>query len=262
MTTPDITLVLGIDAKTIEQLRVSWPTWHANRRAMWDWPWLMFYDRDQLAPDMVLAMAEQMHSPSSTILAPWPPLGANPLYESQREKMLSGWVHSPAAFVRTPWFMKLDCDALARPHEQWIEDRWFEHSPGHDQRPAVVACGWGYSKGVGWLQRLEEWGDTSLPGRPRLDIPHDPTALRVPHPRWCSWCCYIRSDFNRTVSEACDRTCGPGKLPVPSQDTTLWYYAERAGIPVSKLNMKRRGWSNHPKLEALRTAAQEILNGT
>ncbi len=259
---PDITLCLGIDARTIEQLKISWPTWYANRRAMWNWPWLIFYDRRQLSQQDMLNLAEEMDAPSPTVFVEWPRPLMQPEYESQRERMLSGWVHAPAEYCKTEWFMKLDCDALARPHERWLDGAWFNPLPEQGEKPVVIASAWSYSKGVGWLSRLEEWGDIVLSHRPRLNIPHDPTALRVPHSRWASWCCYVRADFNRRVSEACEETCGPGKLPVPSQDSTLWFYAERAGFPVRKQKMKKLNWSNHPKFEALRTAAQEILNGT
>lgn len=257
----DITLVLGIDAKTVEQLKASWPTWRRNRAEMWDWPWVVFYDQDQLdgaaVQDLLIDVIGK--GPEITFVPwPYPGIGAA-AYESQRERMLSGHVFVPADFVRTKWHMKLDTDALARPHKEWIDPTWFEGDP------AYVAPRWHYSKGVGFLDRLDVWGDelqkfSVKPMLPRLEIPHDPLALRVGHQRMCSWCSYYLTEFTGMVAEACSGCVnGFQKLPVPSQDTTAWYVAARIGLPHRIENMKARGWSNHSRINELRRVSAEIM---
>ena len=52
---PDLTICVGIDRKTIEQLKVSWPTWQKYRPAMWGFPWLIFHNG--LFPGEAEAMA-------------------------------------------------------------------------------------------------------------------------------------------------------------------------------------------------------------
>jgi hypothetical protein len=257
----DITLVLGIDAKTVEQLKVSWPTWLANRDSMWDWPWVVFYDRDQLTCEAVLDLVDAMGKGPEVTLVPWPPPGCDPPYDSQRERMLSGHVFVPATWVRTAWYMKLDTDALARPHPKWIDPEWFKVSPSY--RPVYVAPRWGYTKGVGFLDRLEDWCDWVHGGleapTPRLNIPHEPDQVRVGHARMCSWCSYYRTDFAKQVAKLCDSLLPKFTLPVPSQDTTMWYVAARYRLTHRIENMKKLGWSNHSRIDELRRTAAEIL---
>lgn len=252
---PNITLVLGIDAKTIEQLKISWPTWKLNRPEMFNWPWIIFYDHEQLQIDTVIELSEQMGKGLDTQYIAWPPPGAATQYESQRAKMLAGHVYAPALYCMTPWHMKLDTDALARPHERWIEPTWFS-----DPRvPCFVAPRWHYTKGRGFLRRLDEWGDKAFPNSLPLNIQHDPEAVRVGHARMCSWCSYYRTAFSRFTAEACERTLGKNRLPVPSQDTVHWYVAARLALHHRIENMKARGWSNHPKINGLRAEAEKIL---
>ena len=41
----------------------------------------------------------------------------------------------------------------------------------------------------------------------------------------------------------------------------MWYCAERSKRIVRKVNMKRRGWNNYPKLDKLIEAAQSVMRG-
>jgi hypothetical protein len=106
---------------------------------------------------------------------------------------------------------------------------------------------------------LDNWGDKAIPHSLPLKIPHDPKALRVGHARMCSWCSYYRRDFTQFVAEACERVCGPYKLPVPSQDTVHWYVAARLSLYHRIENMKARGWNNYPRIATLREEAAKIL---
>jgi len=252
-----VTLVLGIDAKTIEQLKVSWPTWRRNRAEMWDWPWVIAYDRDQLTQEQVVELVDgEMGKRGEVTLVPWPFPGC-PAYETQREKMLSGHVFVPAAWVKTPWHMKLDTDALARPHPRWYDPAWFTVPD------AYVAPRWGYTKGIDFLGRLDRWASYDNAGvvwkNPPPVTGFDPQAMRVGHARMCSWCSYYRTTFTQTVSNLCTILGQQYKLPVPSQDTVAWYVCERLGRFKRIENMKARGWSNHPKIDDLRRVAAEIM---
>ncbi len=277
----DITLVLGIDAKTIEQLRISWPTWKKHRAAasqpnMWDWPLILFFDRDQVnASDAYRLVRMDMDWQGPTEIVAWPPPTVqNSLYESQRERMLTGHVYIPALLCQTLYHMKLDTDALARPHEKWIEPQWFDKGgPYGTWRPAYVAPKWNYTKGAGWLGRLEDWGDGALgaevPINPPLQVNaplgcrswpnYSATAKRVGHSRMCSWCSYYSTDFTKTAAMILAKSCGEYKLPIPSQDTTMWYIAERCKLHKQIVGMKSRGWSNHPRVDELRRIAAEIM---
>lgn len=257
--TKDITLVVGIDAKTIEQLRIAWPTWKKNRPIIWQWPWIVFYDHTQITRQKVVELAEAMDCPSPTMFVEWSPAGVQ--YASQREKMLTGHVFVPAQHCRTRYHCKLDTDALAFAHEAaWPDPKWFEN------QPAIIAPHWGYTKGQNWLGMLEDWGEQAfemLKEYPKLgcrDWPNfDPGKKRVGHSRWCSWNSFYQTSFTSLVANTCAQTLGPYKLPVPSQDTTMWYVGERMKFPVVTPKMKRLGWNNYPRLENLQAEAAKIM---
>jgi len=153
---------------------------------------------------------------------------------------------------------------FARPHDKWIDPEWFT-APSYVEEPGYVAPKWHYTKGVDFLGKLDRWGDgtAEMWGKPAPVLGYDPTHLRVGHARMCSWCSYYRTAFTKLVARLCRKRSllhdGGHKLPVPSQDTTMWYVAERLCLPKRIENMKARGWSNHPRLGDLISTAQQIM---
>ena len=256
MTLPSITLVVGTDAKYLPQLKVSSPTWRKNRPEMWSWPMVLFYDRQQLSHQEMLDFVEsELRHPLCQLVGWPPPTVDHTLYESQRDRMLAGHVFVPARHVHTAYFMKLDCDAVARPHKQWIDPAWFEGLP------SIVAPRWGYTKGRNALPTLEAWADgiAEFVGTSRLNILQEPDQMRVGHARFCSWASYYRTDFAKMVARMCEQSVGPCRIPVPSQDTVHFYVAARLGITMKIANQKNRGWSNHPKFGSLKAQAEAIM---
>jgi hypothetical protein len=252
-----LTWVLGVDARTIQQATIACETWRIHRPELWKMPLLVFYDCSQLQhSDMLNWVADVLGYGCQYLqVEPWPG-PANPTYESQREKMLSGHVWMPSRFVKTEWYMKLDTDVTASSGAgRWLDPEWF----GEDTQ--YVAPRWGYTKGVNFLNRLDDWGDAThaIHKYPRLNIPQErPDQLRVPHQRWCSWVSYYRTSFARLCTILCEFSVGQDKLPVPSQDTLMWYVAERMKLNGKIANQKRLGWENHAKLESLQRRVQEI----
>ena len=277
---PEVTLVLGVDAKTLPQFEVSHRTWKLHQPKIWSWPWVVFYDSAiaETFGSMAVRLVDGGVVPENTMFVAWPdnclPVDAKaPKYEHQREKMLSGFPYVAADFVRTPWWCKIDTDAICHRASDWPQDEWFA-TLGLPERngadaglpadlPKIVAPGWNYTKGQNFLGRLEEWGDhTYLNDYTRLNIPFDPTHLRVPHRRWCSWNSFYETDWTRWFVGLLEQGgMEAGKLPIPSQDSTMWYAAEREGRFVRKVNMKKFGWNNYPKLDKLIEAAQSVMRG-
>lgn len=274
---PDITLVLGVDAKTLPQFDVSHRTWKLHQPKIWSWPWVVFYDGlIETMPIMLQQRKDRGEIPQQAKVVPWPQcIGGNsrkPKYESQREKMLSGFAYVAAEFVETPWWAKIDTDAICHRASEWPNEEWFAPSgelavalgvPHNPVSPVVVAPGWNYTKGINFLGRLEEWGDqTYLIDYPRLNIPFDPTHLRVPHRRWCSWNSFYETEWTRWFVGLLEQGgMDPGKLPIPSQDSTMWYAAERQRLFVRTVPMKKFGWNNYPKLDKLIEVAQSVMRG-
>jgi hypothetical protein len=249
----DLTIVVGVDANTWPQFCLSVQTWMKNRPEMWEMPWLVFADHTQLSSSTIEGWLRRTFRIPNVKVVEWPPDGAH--YESQREKMLSGHIHAPALHVETKCAMKIDTDAVAICGADWLQAKIFEGDH------VLAGCRWRYTKGRGALPRLEAWGDSipEMAAFPRLNIPQEPDQLRVGHARYCSWCAFYHMDFVRQVSEMCERACGLGKLPYPSEDSTRWYVAARMQRPMLIHNMKQYGWENHSRYDALLARVTEIM---
>lgn len=254
--TKDITLVIGIDAKTIEQLRISWRTWAKHRPLMWQWPWIIFYDHRKLYEAQVKELTYQMDHPLEwTKFVPWPERGVE--YASQRETMLNGHVFVPSAHVNTAYHLKIDTDCLAlNSNQPWPKTSWFENGPD------IIAPHWGYTKGAGWLGRLEDWYDKVATDTKPLGIRqwknYADDKKRVGHSRWCSWLSFYRTVFTQSVVNRIYAR-GEQRLPVPSQDTTMWYFGARQGAVYVDASMKSLGFNNYPSLHKLKQVAASIM---
>lgn len=231
----DITLVLGVDAAHLEELRLVWPTWMRFKPELRSMPCVVFYDAGQVGPDDLTFLNEHPQVRFVT----WD----LPHAESQREKMLTGFVHVPAREVRTPWYLKLDTDAIATEEGEWIKPEWFEPD-GNGELPVFVAPGWSYSKPRYILDVLDDWADRepAFAGTRRLNAPYSSESLIVRHPRIISWLFFGRTDWTREVAKLCGKD---GRMPVASQDTFMFYCAERQGRPYVRMRMTKYGWEHH-----------------
>lgn len=260
-----ITVVVGVDAKTLPQFEVSHRTWKLHRPEMYSqMPWVVFYDGDNLSIEHgVRRLMDDGGIPANAEVVAWPQclgLPRKPKYENQRDKMLSGHVWVPATAVQTPLAMKIDTDVLALGPSDWIDERWFA-ADSSGRLPAWVAPRWGYSKGVNALGRLHAWTEIvpELAARPPLDIKFDPTHMRCPHERMCSWVSYYSVRFLNRLASWLWESDYRGTLPVPSQDGTVWYAAERAGEHRVVVSQKALRWTNCPKINDLIQKSREVL---
>ena len=248
---PDFTVVVAVDFAHLEQLRVVLPTWRAYRPELFErlQSWLVICD-DPTGRGEVAGTAHDIlseHGARKLYFARWswePSL-------TQRERMLTAFV-SCCHQVETPYWLKLDTDAFATQPGPWIDERWFDDSP------AIIASPWGYTTPSHWPATLDAWGDTvpELAKYPPLNIPYDPAARTVSHPRIASWVMFGRTDF----AHWCSSLVPEGeRLPVPSQDTMHWYLAQRTGELIRPVKMKRFGWSNASKIKNLRQAVAGVM---
>ena len=253
----EATVLLGVDAKTLPQLAISAPTWRKYRPELWRMPWFVFFDDEQVTVAQLREVLTGVGRDKDVRAFKWP-RNAAAQYQNQREKMLSGFCHT--------------CRYVLR-EADWAPAEWFEpdltverdavydrYAPGYN---VWVASPWGYTKPAEQMQRLDNWAD-GVPGLkeyPRLDIDYEPGARRARHPRMASWLSFYRSDWTRYASDLALHWSGDSKIPVPSQDGYHFYVAKRRGDRVLRAQMKRRGWTNCPRLSKLKDTARAALAG-
>lgn len=258
---PKFTVVLALDEKTIEQLRISIWTWYLNSPILWEQPWLISYDHSQISATDI---SEVFNIPTpcrpnfGVKLRKW---DDNDHYQNQREKQLTSFVYA-AECVETDWWLKLDTDCIAKKDcGDWIDSEWFEPDETGEYN-AWIASPWHYTKGP-HMQMMDKWAakhpiwDDRFPP---LDIPHAEGQKRFPHPRMASWISFYNTEWTQTVSYIL-RSLHDGQplSPIPSQDGLHFYWGERSKLRTCKVKFKKRGWTNTSKLENIKIEAEKAL---
>jgi len=254
----DYTLVVGVDHKHLRQLEMTFPTWIRHKPSLLEQPMLVFFDRTLVTGRDVRSAIDH---PRLSVVG-WPREAQ--VYERQsddrfgdpqRYKMLSGFVHVPARYVRTPYWLKLDTDVVAVGCDDWIDPKWFEGGP------AIVSHPWGFTKPGDQMIKLDEWANkiSQLKDHPPLNLVPEPGSNRVGHKRIISWCGFFHTGFTFLAAQCADLWAGSGKLPVPSQDGYLWYIAKRMGYGIERVSMKARGWEHWSTEANIRKAVERAM---
>lgn len=226
----EFTIVVAVDIEHLAELKLSYPTWIKHKPEMLDSRILLICDGDQGDPFFWMKNLSFIENKRKQVVC------YSGEFETQREKMLTALVHGPAHFVKTEWFLKIDTDTVAMNDEEWIDPSWFVSDAKFVSNP------WGYTKPNNRLDVLDDWADQNetLKGSSRLNVPYDPKSNKVKCRRIISWIMFCRTDFVQQCSELCEGST----LPVPSQDTFLWYVAKRLGLPYQTRRFKKHGWTH------------------
>jgi hypothetical protein len=150
-----------------------------------------------------------------------------PEYENIRELMLSAFVLGIEEFVKTPYFIKMDCETFFTNKEDVFSEEDFKYD--------LVSHKWGYTKPGWWIDKLE--------GKPI-----DASNVKMEHSRIISFCCLHKTEFVVNVAKQYGK-----RLPIPSHDTLLWWHANKYGTWNSK-NLKKLGVDNCGKWRGIRDA--------
>lgn len=251
MKIPNFTIVLGVDANHLKELSLVLPTWLKHKHSLIQSPWLIFFDRYDTTEDQLISALQPLLNCSckDVRIVSWPP---NDVFyqndtstrfgNSQRAKMLAGFIHIPAELVETPYWLKLDLDVIATGNDSWIEPSWFEGCP------AIISHPWSYTKPADQMLKLDQWVDNNqkellqLASQPPLNLKPNYGWSLLRHKRIISWCGFFETRFTEMCSSWAHRTVGFCQLPVPSQDGYFWYCARRAGYGIVRTCMKSKGW--------------------
>lgn len=269
---PPFTTVVAVDRAHADELEIVWPTWVRFRPEILSAPLIVITDcaepgdvGGRFWPDRLSFMDpyyDRPGLPTREFMYWFWPLDPDLADISQRERMLTSFLHLPAMKVTTPYWLKLDTDLVALRESAWIDPRWF--APVRGVAPALIAPPWSYTKPAGTLATLDEWAfaaDFPWP-HPPLDPQRTPGDGADYLPRIISWCCWINTEYSQWLSELLRRPDGTiRRLPIPSQDTLHWYAAARLGLPIVRPQMKRLGWAHCSRLSQLKRLAAEALEG-
>lgn len=242
---PKFTLVVAVDEHHLQQLQKTHETW-VGRFSISAPPMLVIYDGSQVSHDQIIDTIQW----NMIETFDWNyfcdvdyPKGKDRWSTSQRYKMLAGVVYGSALRVKTPYWLKLDTDVVSPfPCQMWIKSDWFV------DKPAIVGHRWPYTKPGNTISRLDRWATryrnvlTELNEKPSLKLKRNPDEDLVAHKRIISWCSFFKTDYTKLCCEFSRKTVGWGKLPVPSQDSYMWYVASRLGLTIRRVNMKNSGW--------------------
>lgn len=159
----------------------------------------------------------------------------------RREFMLASFILGVARHVSTPFWMKLDADCS--PQRRWW--RW----PNY-MNYAVVSHPWTYTRIKGdtdmtrhWFNRLDDLFKPDIPffervyGLSDVKVSHragNPDGLPL---RFNSFCHIERTDFTRRIASVLEQQ-GHGRMPIPSQDTIVWYCTQIWREKVMFYNMR------------------------
>lgn len=240
----EITTLVAVDADHMKELKLVWPTWVRHRPEILNWPLMIICDADRTEEAWRKELEFVQHPRLKLWL--WSMDGA-----SQRHKMLSGFVYG-AAQVETPWYLKLDTDAVAKEPADWYQSKWF--LPDEAGRvPVFVSSPWKYSKPADVVARLDDWADQvpELGCFPRLNLAFEPGARIISHRRIISWCFFGNTSAVREAVRY-----APERLPIASHDTFLWYVAARRGDFYRTVFMKRLGWDHISRYRRLKAACE------
>lgn len=264
----EYTLVLGVDESHLEQLKLVWSTWKRHKPTITDSPIVVFYDRNMSKRgfDFLLDILGPDECTGDFKYVEWPPKGVvhkgiegSKWYNPQRYRMLSGFVHVPPAYVKTPYWLKLDLDVIATGMPDWIDEQWFEGNP------SIISHSWSYTKPAEQMLVMDNWIEENKDQLPAwshqspLNLAPKNGSSLVRHKRIISWCAFFSTEFTKLCSQAAERCCGEGQLPVPSQDGYMWYMAERAGFKIKRVNMKSRGWEHRSSTKNVRQSVERAM---
>jgi len=294
MPLPDFSTLVAVDKEHLPELAAAWSTWVKWRPEVMRNPVLFVVDeKGDGVNTWHTQVSEFWRKSISEIVGDNQNIkycfSQSSLDWPQRERMLTGLI-AAVDHVETDWYLKLDTDTIAAGFKQeaaignwsisddagvvthsgkcgslsfgqWWEDEWFAGDA------VLIASAWNYTKPYSYLDACDEWADKLID---KLQTSEDCRRLATGahcmrtvtgniarHPRIISYAMWGRTDWTRRMW----RLCG-GRLPCPSQDTTLWYAAVRGGWPIIRANQKKFGWVHcGSSLKRVRERAAIALQG-
>ena len=219
----DFTIVTACSKDYLDKLKWCIPTWtikpqFKNRKL------LIFYIDDMKESDLHFARDYF----SDVKFVKW----NMEKFDSKRELVLSSFVLG-VNHIETEYYVKIDGDSFFVNDLDVLEDDDFNYD--------LVAHRWGYTKPGCWIAELNNFYYN------RNEVV-DKNLRIFKQSRIASFFCLHKTEFVKKVVSFFDN-----RLPVPSHDTTLWYYANEMPDRTWKAkNVKRYGVTNKSRFKSLK----------
>lgn len=232
---------VGVDREHLAELEIVWPAWE-QVPALMDNP-IVFLVSEGVRFDFIRGHKNHMCLQVEEI----EDRGMLPRIEDQRFRMLNALTIVPSFHpYQAEYYCKLDTDAVPDSRD-WPRSVWFERTP------AMVAPRWGYTKPGSLLKEMDDWSiqRSLFCHRPRPA--YRLNGSRAMSDRIISYCSFVNWRWANSIVAQVDR-----KIPIPSQDTFLWYCAARLDSLIHRVKM----WRHCSGKARLQQAVKEFLCST
>ena len=242
----DVTVVTSCTPNTIASLLLTFPNWMKYKKID-QYKVLIFLVGFENGDDRLDLLHPIIASHPNVQLIPW----AMPNADDLTEELESAFVFGAAKFVQTGYWFKISPDAYAVNDIPLITEEMKDYS----------FCGhkWGYSY-ADHIKQLDEWSKGNFRAKMRHANPmYDPDLVNGDkhshkNKRTSSFVQMHRTSFTKWCAEIAGE-----KLPVPSQDTFMFYVCERFGNHYKAINFKSdHGMYNARRIKKLEDKLLEI----
>jgi len=211
-----VTIVTACDPKYVEILRHTFPNWRKYKKID-SYAVIVFINGMDVEADPRL---DFLRLPNVKLI-PWSKEVDLDDVTDHREEMLSAFVFGTARYVETEYWMKLDADSYATDDRDFITD---------DMKKYDAFCGhkWGYSRPE-HIEKLDAWAKDHWKRKLKNASPMIKEGKmhknRFYHnvKRTISFIQLHKTRFTKF----CVKSCRERRLPAPTQDTFMFYMAQR-----------------------------------
>lgn len=206
----EVTIVTACDPKYVEFLRVTFPNWRKYKNIDGH-PVIVFVNGIPLDDTRL----DFLRLPNVRLIE-WD----MPEISDHREKMLSAFVFGTAEHVKTDYWLKLDSDSFATNDKPLFNDEMKQYA----------FCGhkWNYSR-PDHIKKLDEWAKSHWKRKLRLAKPMIEEGKAEGHRFYHNkkrTISYIQLHKTR-FTQFCVKLLKERRLPVPSQDTFMFFVCDR-----------------------------------
>jgi len=225
----DFTIVTACSKDYIDKLKWCMPTWtikpqFKNKKL------IIFYIDDMNESDLYFAK----NYFSNVKFVKW----QMEKFDSKRELVLSSFVLG-VNHIETEYYVKIDGDSFFINDKDVLENDDFNYD--------LVAHRWGYTKPGYWIAELNNFYYNK-------NDKVDKNIHIFRQSRIASFFCLHKTEFVKKVVSFFNN-----RLPVPSHDTTLWYYANEMPDRTWKAkNVKRYGVTNKSRFRSLKESIRSL----